>query len=58
MNEKKMLLTRNDAAQIMSISVDTLDGLPINRIKIGSRVYYRPEALREYIAKKEEKRRA
>lgn len=58
MNEKKMLLTRNDAAQIMSISVDTLDYLPINRIKIGSRVYYRPEALREYIAKKEEKRRA
>ena len=58
MNEKKMLLTRNDAAQVMSISVDTLDGLPINRIKIGSRVYYRPEALREYIAKKEEKRRA
>ena len=58
MNEKKMLLARNDAAQIMSISVDTLDGLPINRIKIGSRVYYRPEALREYIAKKEEKRRA
>lgn len=58
MNEKKMLLTRNDAAQVMSISVDTLDGLPINRIKIGARVYYRPEALREYIAKKEEKRRA
>ena len=58
MNEKKMLLTRNDAAQIMSISVDTLDYLPINRIKIGARVYYRPEALREYIAKKEEKRRA
>ena len=58
MNEKKMLLTRNDAAQVMSISVDTLDYLPINRIKIGSRVYYRPEALREYIAKKEEKRRA
>ena len=58
MNENKMLLTRKSAAQIMSISVDTLDGLPINRIKIGSRVYYRPEALREYIAKKEEKRRA
>lgn len=58
MNEKKMLLTRNDAAQVMSISVDTLDGLPINRIHIGTRVYYRPEALREYIAKKEEKRRA
>ena len=58
MNEKKMLLTRNDAAQVMSISVDTLDGLPINRIKIGARVYYRPESLREYIAKKEEKRRA
>ena len=58
MNEKKMLLTRNDAAQVMSISVDTLDGLPINRIKIGSRVYYRPESLREYISKKEEKRRA
>lgn len=58
MNEKKMLLTRNDAAQVMSISVDTLDCLPINRIKIGARVYYRPEALREYIAKKEEKRRA
>ena len=58
MNEKKMLLTRNDAAQVMSISVDTLDGLPINCIKIGARVYYRPEALREYIAKKEEKRRA
>lgn len=58
MNEKKMLLTRKAAAQIMSISVDTLDYLPINRIKIGARVYYRPEALREYIAKKEEKRRA
>lgn len=58
MNEKKMLLTRNDAAQVMSISVDTLDCLPINRIKIGARVYYRPEALREYIAKKEEKSRA
>lgn len=58
MNEKKMLLTRNDAAQVMSISVDTLDCLPINRIHIGTRVYYRPEALREYIAKKEEKRRA
>ena len=58
MNEKKMLLTRNDSAQVMSIRVDTLDCLPINRIKIGARVYYRPEALREYIAKKEEKRRA
>ena len=58
MNEKKMLLTRNDAAQVMSISVDTLDCLQINRINIGARVYYRPEALREYIAKKEEKRRA
>ena len=58
MNEKKMLLTRNDAAQVMSISVDTLDGLPINRIKIGARVYYRPESLREYISKKEEKLRA
>ena len=58
MNEKKMLLTRKAAAQVMSISVDTLDCLPINRIKIGARVYYRPEALREYITKKEEKRRA
>lgn len=52
---EKLLLTRKQAAESLSISVDTLDELRKNgRLKgcnIGARVYYSPEELRAFITK-------
>ena len=44
---EKLLIPRKEAADILSISVDTLDWLraekKIQAITIGARVYYSPE---------------
>lgn len=52
---EKMLLTRIEAARLLSISVDTLDVLrwagKIKYINIGARVYFTPEALKSFITK-------
>lgn len=52
---EKLLYTRKEAADALSISVDTLDRLyAANKIKaiyIGSRVYYSPDALRAFVTK-------
>jgi hypothetical protein len=51
----KLLLTRYEAARLLSISVDTLDELrfagKIKCINIGVRVYFTPDALRNFITK-------
>ena len=51
----KLLITRKEAAEILSISVDTLDWLraekKIQAITIGARVYYSPEELRAFVTK-------
>lgn len=51
----KLLLTRYEAARILSISVDTLDELrhagKIKYINIGVRVYFTPDALKTFITK-------
>ena len=52
---EKLLIPRKEAAQLLSISVDTLDELrQAGRIKcvtIGARVYYSPEELRAFVTK-------
>ena len=52
---EKLLLTRSEAAQALSISVDTLDYLrnakKIKSINIGSRVYVALDELRAFITK-------
>lgn len=52
---EKMLLTRKQAADCLSISVDTLDELRkcgrLKGVNIGVRVYYAPEELRAFITK-------
>lgn len=52
---EKLLLTRSEAAQALSISVDTLDYLrnakKIKPINIGSRVYVALDELRAFITK-------
>ena len=52
---EKLLLTRKEAAETLSISVDTLDRLTsggkIKSLNIGVRVYYSPDALRAFITK-------
>lgn len=54
MNEK-LLMTRLDAAKVLSISVKTLDKLrdsgKIKYITIGSRVYIASDELRAFITK-------
>lgn len=54
---EKLLLTRSEAAQALSISVDTLDALRnddlIRCVRIRSRVYYTPEELRSFITKED-----
>lgn len=51
----KLLLTRSEAAQALSISVDTLDYLrnakKIKSINIGSRVYVALDELKAFITK-------
>lgn len=52
---EKLLLTRIEAAKVLSISVDTLDELrsreKIRAVTIGSRVYYSPDELRAFVMK-------
>lgn len=51
---EKLLYTRNMAADMLSISVDTLDNLcaagEIPVLKIGSRSYFTPDALTAFVA--------
>ena len=53
---EKSLITRKEAAEALSISVDTLDELrnkgKIRCINIGTRVYYSPNELYSFITKK------
>lgn len=55
---EKLLLTRNEAAQMLSISVDTLDRLrnsgDIKCVPIGARVYYAAAELQAFITKEGE----
>lgn len=52
---EKLLFTRKEAADVLNISVDTLDWLrkvrKIRAVNIGSRVYYSPDELRAFITK-------
>lgn len=52
---EKLLITRKEAAHMLSISVDTLDEMrsrgDIKAVTIGARVYYSPEELRAFITK-------
>ena len=52
---EKLLLTRSEAAQALSISVDKLDHLrnakKIKSINIGSRVYVALDELKAFITK-------
>lgn len=51
----KLLLTRHEAAQVLNISVDTLDVLrnhgKIRCVRIGARVYFSPDELKAFITK-------
>lgn len=51
----KLLLTRHEAAQVLNISVDTLDELrnngKIRCVRIGARVYFSPNELKAFITK-------
>lgn len=52
---EKLLLTRKEAAESLSISVDTLDRLvacgDLRCIRIRSRVYFSKDVLRAFITK-------
>lgn len=52
---EKLLLTRKEAADVLNVSVDTLDELrnakKIRSVNIGTRVYYSPEELRAFVTK-------
>lgn len=52
---EKLLLTRKEAAEVLSISVDTLDVLRYDKkikcVNIGARVYFSPDELRAFITK-------
>lgn len=52
---EKQLITRKEAAEALSISVDTLDELrrngKIRAATIGARVYYSPEEVRAFVRK-------
>lgn len=52
---EQLLVTRTEAANALSISVDTLDRLAaageIRKVTIGSRTYYSPEELRAFTQK-------
>lgn len=52
---EKLLLTRSEAAEALSISVDTLDELrrskKIKAINLGSRVYVALDELKAFITK-------
>ena len=52
---EKLLLTRKEAAEALSISVDTLDELradeKIRSVNIGVRVYFSPDELKAFVTK-------
>lgn len=52
---ERLLIPRKEAAQVLSISVDTLDELTasdkIKCVRIGARVYYSPDELRAFVTK-------
>ena len=52
---EKLLLTRKEAAEVLNISVDTLDELrganKIRSLNIGARVYFSPDELRAFVTK-------
>lgn len=52
---EKLLLTRKEAAEVLNISVDTLDYLrntkKIRCVNIGVRVYYSPDELKAFVTK-------
>lgn len=52
---ERLLIPRKEAAQVLSISVDTLDELTasnkIKCVRIGVRVYYSPDELRAFVTK-------
>lgn len=56
---EQLLITRREAAEALSISVDTLDDLrrtgKLTGVTIFSRVYFTPEALREFVEERKEK---
>lgn len=55
---EKLLVTRKEAADLLSISVDMLDKLRRSKIPyfcIGSRVYFRPIDLQTFVDKEIEK---
>lgn len=51
----KLLITRYEAAEALSVSVDTLDEIrksgKLKAVQIGARIYYSPDELRAYITK-------
>lgn len=51
----KLLITRKEAAEALSISVDTLDELraagKIKAVLIGARVYFSPAELEAFVRK-------
>lgn len=52
---EKLLITREEAAEALNISVDTLDELrsagKVRALNIGARVYYSPDELKAFITK-------
>ena len=52
---EKLLVTRKDAAQLLSISVDTLDELrreqKVRCLYIGARCYYSVDELKAFVLK-------
>lgn len=52
---EKLLLTRKEAAEALSISVDTLDELRVDEkirsVNIGVRVYFSPDELKAFVTK-------
>ena len=52
---EKLLLTRKEAANVLNISVDTLDRIRdsgvLRTLNIGSRVYFSPDELKAFVTK-------
>lgn len=52
---EKLLLTRKEAAEALSVSVDTLDRIRdsgvLRALNIGSRVYFSPDELKAFVTK-------
>lgn len=52
---EKLLVKRVEAAELLSVSVKTLDRLSeagkLSKVNIGTRVYYSPDELRAFITK-------